>query len=70
MFFAPSQIVKRNQDWGPEQYQSRLKQATERFLARVDDWIKIDEYEFDNMAAVYDEVLHGATPDKAYIVVL
>lgn len=68
MFFAPTQIVKRNQDWGPQEYQSKLRQATDSFLAQVDDWVTIKEYSFDNVSDVYVEVLNGAAPNKALVV--
>ena len=68
LFFAPSQIVKRNQDWGPAEYQARLTLATNTFLAQVDNWITIEEFTFASMSQVYSEVLTGAAPDKAIVV--
>lgn len=70
MFFAPSQIVKRNKDWGPAQYQSRLAEATTAFLAEVDNWVEINEYPFADVDVVYQQVLVGAPADKAVIVVV
>jgi hypothetical protein len=70
MFFAPSQIVKRIKDWGPVEYQSKLNKATEAFFAEVDGWVTIEEKDFSNLNAVYDDVLNGAPADRAYVVVL
>lgn len=70
MFFAPSQIVKRNKDWGPAQYQGRLAEATSAFLAEVDSWVEIEETPFADVNDVYQRVLAGAPADKAVIVVV
>lgn len=69
MFFAPSQIQKRIGEWGAGVYQQKLADATAGFLARVDDWVKIEEHGFDELPDVYRTVLGGANPDRAYIVV-
>ncbi len=70
MFFAPSQIVKRNQEWGAQEYQSRLEEATGRFLSRVDDWITVNESPFSEINSTYEKVLTGLSPDQACIVVI
>jgi hypothetical protein len=67
MFFAPSQIQKRNAEWGPEQYQAKLDEAWQRFIQDVDQWVKI--IESSDVDGTYQTVLAGASPDKAYIVV-
>jgi hypothetical protein len=69
MFFAPSQIQKRNQDWGPEKFQRELASAWTQFLAVVDDWVTIEHPSgADGMKATYQAVLAGAKPDRAYVV--
>jgi hypothetical protein len=70
MFFAPSQIVKRNKEWGPAQYQARLAKATTAFFAQVDSWVDIQEHGFTDVDAIYQQVLVGAPADKAIIVAL
>jgi Protein of unknown function (DUF2855) len=35
MFFAPAQVAKRNKDWGPAEFQSRLGNAWAGFIASV-----------------------------------
>jgi hypothetical protein len=67
MFFAPSQIQKRNAEWGPEKYQEKLDSAWQRFIADVDQWVNI--IESGDVDGTYQTVLAGASPDKAYIVV-
>lgn len=66
MFFAPSQIQKRNAEWGPEKFQETLHAAWVRFLDDVDQWVSI--IESDDVDGTYQTVLAGADPDKAYVV--
>lgn len=70
MFFAPSQIVKRNQEWGPQEFQTRLEEATRKFLYRVDDWITVSESPFSEIGSTYEKVLNGLPPEQACIVVV
>jgi len=70
MFFAPSQIVKRNKEWGQAEYQARLAKATAAFLAQVDSWVDIQEHSFAAVDDIYQQVLVGAPADKAVIVAL
>jgi hypothetical protein len=68
MFFAPSQIVKRNKELGPAVYQQQLREATHAFLQAVDQWVQIEEHPFTEVAEVFSTVLNGAAPDHAYVV--
>lgn len=70
MFFAPDQITKRNEEWGPGSFQEKLAAATKRFFERVDDWVTIEEHPFERVGEVYDTVYRGAPPDRAYVVTL
>lgn len=67
MFFAPSQMQKRNKEWGPEKYQQLMADAWNRFVNDVDGWVSI--IESDDVNGTYQTVLNGASPDKAYVVV-
>lgn len=68
LFFAPSQIGKRIEDWGPALYQQKLGAAWQAFLDVVDEWVDIVESPTpDQLAEVYATVLNGAAPDKAYV---
>lgn len=69
MFFAPSQIMKRNQELGAGVYQRRIAEATAAFLAEVDNWVTIEEHPFEDLESVYRTVLNGAPPDRGYVVV-
>jgi len=68
MFFAPSQIVKRNKELGPEVYQQRITQATDAFFAVVDNWVSIQEAPLNEVEHVYRTVLKGPAPNIGYIV--
>jgi hypothetical protein len=70
MFFAPSQIVKRNKEWGQAEYQARLAKATAAFLAQVDSWVDIKEHRFAAVDDIYQQVLVGAPANTAVIVAL
>jgi hypothetical protein len=69
MFFAPTQIVKRNEELGPGRYQQLIGEATSAFLAEVDQWVSIEEHPFTEVDTVYHTVLGGAAPDRGYVVV-
>lgn len=69
MFFAPSQIMKRHQELGPEQYQALLGKATAEFFADVDQWVTIESHPFEEVESVYQTVLAGPAASKAYVVV-
>ncbi len=68
MFFAPSQIQKRHQDWGAEKFQSELASVWSEFLGVVDDWVNINEVEGQGaLLSTYKQVLGGAPPNQAYV---
>lgn len=69
LFFAPDQIVKRNKDWGPEQFQKKLGGAFAAFVGSTDRWLKIVDRRGE--AAIRDAwvaLLDGhARPEDGYI---
>jgi Protein of unknown function (DUF2855) len=71
-FFAPSQIQKRNKDWGAVELQARIAKAWAKFLASVDGWMKVErDRGLDATGQVYSDVLEGKTaPEKGMIVSL
>jgi hypothetical protein len=71
MFFAPSQIQKRNQDWGPEKFQQDLTSAWDGFLGVVDGWVNINKPAGpEAVQSTYETVRAGAKPDQTYVVSL
>jgi hypothetical protein len=47
-FFAPTQLAKRRDEWGPERFAQRYADARNAFLPSTDEWMK---------------VVHGAGPE-------
>ena len=68
MFFAPSQILKRNEELGPAVYQQRIAEATAAFFGAVDSWVTVEEHPFSEVTDVYSTVLEGPAADRAYVV--
>ncbi len=68
MFFAPTQIVKRQQEMGAAVYQQKIGDATAEFMAAVDAWVTIEEHPFATVADVYQQVLQGASPNRGFVV--
>lgn len=68
MFFAPSQIMKRHEELGPERYQSLLADATAKFFADVDNWVTIETHSFTDIDNVYNTVLNGPPANRAFVV--
>jgi len=60
LFFAPSQIQKRNADWGREEMERRLLAAWTDYSSWTDDWMTIVRHEgADALAALWAEMLPG-----------
>lgn len=75
-FFAPTQIAKRNTDWGHAEFGRRYGEAERAFLARAADpaspWIRVVEHHgLDAAASVIADLYNGrADPLEGHIVVL
>jgi hypothetical protein len=71
-FFAPDQIVKRREDWGPGGVEERFAAAWSGFVPVVEDWIEIVERSgADGVRRTYLEVLDGeADPSHAFVLSL
>jgi hypothetical protein len=69
MFFAPSQIEKRREEWGPGVIESKLGEAWGPFIESVSGWIEIDHGNGpDAVTDIYVEMLEGRTsPDTAHV---
>lgn len=72
LFFAPSQIQKRNKDWGAEVLQAKISKAWGTFLASVDGWMKVERSGGrDVTKQVYLDVLEGkVAPESGKIISL
>jgi hypothetical protein len=69
LFFAPSQVEKRNKDWGAAELQRRMGEAWTAFLPNVDGWMVIDRRRGrDEIERVWLETVDGkANPKHGYI---
>lgn len=79
-FFAPNQIRKRNEDWGPPEMNRRFAEAQARFFARAapqvraaaEPWVRVVEsHGYDAAARIIADLFAGrADPVEGHIVVL
>ena len=64
-FFAPGQIAKRSEDWGPAGLQERIGAAWFAFRDSTDAWLTVERgYGRDAVESVYAETLAGKTSPK------
>lgn len=60
LFFAPTQIAKRNQEWGREEMERRLADAFFAYSDWTDGWMTIERHQgADAAAALWTEMLPG-----------
>lgn len=71
-FFAPTQIEKRNADWGPSGFQQRLTESWRRFRAFTERWLEIVRGRGQaDVERAYREVLDGrAQPHQGHVLSL
>ena len=71
-FFAPTQVKKRVQDWGPRGYQERLATALRGFVAGSHAWLRVTHAAGPEAAAATWRAVHGGRvpPEIGYIVSL
>lgn len=72
MFFAPDQIKKRSQDWGPGGIERRTGEAWMKFIPTVDRWMKIVKGSGRaEVERVYREMVDGkGKPEQGHILSL
>jgi hypothetical protein len=64
-FFAPTQAVKRQKDWGPAGFFTRFAEAWRAFRPSVEGWLEVRVATGpDAVAATYREVLEGRQPPR------
>lgn len=63
LFFAPSQVTKRIQDWGAEGYEKRIGDALREFVETSRTWLEVTRsHGPDEAAAAWGAVLGGRVP--------
>lgn len=64
-FFAPTYAQQRQQDWGREGFQERLKEAWEGFIPETKDWMSIETHEgAEKLSDIYTKMLSGKFDPK------
>ena len=71
-FFAPTQVKKRVQDWGPRGYQERVAAALHGFVSWSREWLQVQHtYGTTAAAATWADVHAGTVaPNVGYVVSL
>lgn len=71
-FFAPGQIKKRIEDWGPAGLQQRIGDALRSFIETTPKWLRVERgYGRDAVERVYRETLGGrASPAAGHVLSL
>ena len=66
MFFAPDQIKKRVNEWGPEAYDRRLAEGWARMVPWAEGWLEVEHHRGpEAVRDAYLLVLGGGTPPSA-----
>lgn len=64
-FFAPTQAVKRNKEWGPAVFQQKVGMAWMKFTAKTGDWISVKTFKgAEELANLYPLMLEGKIDPK------
>ena len=65
-FFAPDRVVKRSQDWGAAELQTRAAEAWDPFCDWTGGWLEVVRGQgFDAVRSAYLDVLEGRVEPKA-----
>ena len=69
-FFAPAQIAKRRQDWGPGEIERRVGDAFRRLAEEASGWLEVRVHEgLAEAAAVYGALVAGAVdPREGHVI--
>ncbi|MGZ4681547.1 MAG: DUF2855 family protein [Acidimicrobiales bacterium] len=63
LFFAPTEVSRRVEEWGPEEYQRRCSEALEAFVAGSERWLTVERSTGGPAAAAaWADVYGGAVP--------
>jgi NADPH:quinone reductase-like Zn-dependent oxidoreductase len=63
LFFAPTEVSRRLEEWGPEEYQRRCSAALEEFVAGSGSWLTVERSAGASAAAsAWTDVFAGAVP--------
>jgi len=70
MFFAPSQIQKRMQDWGSDGFQLKSSAFIHRTALKCREWLTLENIDgLEGLQDVYDNVCHGKVPPEKGLII-
>ena len=65
-FFAPAQIAKRREDWGPGVVEREINAAWQRIAETANTWLAVTVHEgLESAPAIYDALATGTSDPKA-----
>eukprot|EP00127_Corallochytrium_limacisporum_P001644 Clim_evm2s74 gene=Clim_evmTU2s74 len=65
LFFAPAQAQKRNQEWGPEQFQRKTGADWAQFVNDAGRWMQVKRIQGpENVSKLFDDLLVGKVDPK------
>ena len=69
-FFAPAQIAKRRQEWGPGEIDRRIGAAFGRVAAAASSWLEVKVHQgMEALPEVYDALARGAAnPQEGHVI--
>ncbi|APE43353.1 hypothetical protein BOO69_07930 [Sulfitobacter alexandrii] len=69
-FFAPSQIAKRREEWGPGEIEKRITAAWKRLAAQAGDWMTVRVHDgMEAVPQVYSDLANGrADPRDGHVI--
>jgi hypothetical protein len=69
-FFAPSQIQKRLQEWGPQGFDQKSREYLSLSIGKSREWLKMTDLDgLSGMQAIFEDVCEGKVPPDAGLVV-
>jgi hypothetical protein len=70
MFFAPSQIQKRLQDWGPQLFEQKSREYMSRSIGESRAWLKITHIDgLEGVEAIFTDICEGKVRPEAGLIV-
>lgn len=69
-FFAPSQIQKRLQEWGPQGFDQKSREYLSLSIGKSSEWLKMTDLDgLTGMQAIFEDVCEGKVPPDAGLIV-
>ena len=69
MFFAPDQIARRREDWGPQEYERRYARAWSSFVGQAAGWVDVEHSSGpEALRDAWTAVLEGVGPRVGHVV--